>query len=113
MISPPTVETIQSLIKLYKNSQEWYTKETAIDTLSSILKSKTPNLDSALHEINKLIYKGVADKVKDLRLSAYRALVHLVQGINLLNELKKTEFQNLVSTCIKGFSENDERIRST
>lgn len=33
-ISPPTQETVQSLIKMFKNSSEWYTKETAIDALS-------------------------------------------------------------------------------
>ena len=33
-INPPTAELVQSLIKMYKNSTEWYTRETAIDTLS-------------------------------------------------------------------------------
>jgi hypothetical protein len=32
-ISPPTHEIVNSLIKMFKNSQEWYTKETAIDAL--------------------------------------------------------------------------------
>jgi hypothetical protein len=33
--------------------------------------------------------------------------------VNLLNELKSAEFQNIISTCRKGFSDVDERIRAT
>jgi hypothetical protein len=83
---------------MFKNSQEWYTKETAIDTLSCLLKTNCPNLDTATQEIYKLIFKGIGDKSKDLRLSCSKALLHLVQAVNLPHELKGNDFQNIIST---------------
>lgn len=76
-----------------------------------MLKTKCQNLDTATSEIYKLIFKGLGDKVKDLRLSSTRALLFLVQGIDLIQELKGNDFQNIINAAIKGFSESDEKIR--
>ena len=112
-ITPPTLEIVQSLQKMYKNCTEWYTKETAIETLSCILKTQCQNLDTATSEIYKLIMKGISDKVKDLRLSSTRALLNFVQAVDLLQELKGNDFQNIITTCLKGFADPDEKIRCT
>lgn len=51
--------------------------------------------------------------MKDLRLSCTRALLHFVQAVNLLQELKGNDFQNIITTCIGGLSDVDEKIRCT
>ena len=110
-ITPPTQDTVHSLNKMFKNSNEWYTKETAIDTLCWVLRSKCTNLESSISDIYKLIFRGISDKVKDLRLSCTKALIYLIQGVNLLQELQAAQFQNILTTAIKGFSDSDEKVR--
>ena len=78
-----------------------------------MLRTKCQNLDTATNDIYKLIFKGLNDKAKDLRLSSTRALLHFVQAVDLLQELQANNFQNIISTCWKGFSDVDEKIRCT
>ena len=111
MITPPTFEVVQSLSKMIKNSAEWFVKETAIETLWCILRTKCQNIDTAVNDIYKIIFKNIGDKAKDLRLSCSKALLYLIQAWNLFKELKADHYQAIITTSIKGFADPDEGVR--
>ena len=97
---------------MFKSAQEWYVKEVALDTLCCILRTQCNNLELSLSDIYKLIIKGAGDKLKEIRYTATKALLYLIQGVDIIRELKGNDFQSIINVCFKGFSDSSEKVRS-
>jgi len=65
-MNPPTKDAFESLMKMYKSSNDWYQKEAVCEALKLIVEAKCMNFDLINIDLLKFISKSVVDKSEEV-----------------------------------------------